>query len=148
MPWFNRIETFFLRVCKLSFGWNWTLPLLFLDPSSTGKSSIDQTDHPTVQFLFEEPFSFTYNPSTINNDPKNKKTSTIKTSRSYQSRLNGRTIKPNMGFNAPLAPLEIFSNGVNEPPGWKVEDFLTGFTFLSISQPWRCTEPVGQYSVM
>jgi hypothetical protein len=25
-------------------------------------------------------------------------------------------------------PLETFSNGVNEPPRWKVEDFLTGFT--------------------
>jgi len=34
----------------------------------------------------------------------------------------------NMGFNAPLALLETFSNGVNEPPRWKVEDFLTGFT--------------------
>ena len=36
--------------------------------------------------------------------------------------------RPNTGFNAPLALLETFSNGVNEPPRWKVEDFLTGFT--------------------
>jgi len=36
--------------------------------------------------------------------------------------------RANTGFNAPLALLETFSNGVNEPPRWKVEDFLTGFT--------------------
>ena len=38
--------------------------------------------------------------------------------------------RANTGFNAPLALLEFFSNRVNEPPRWKVEDFLTGFTFI------------------
>ena len=41
----------------------------------------------------------------------------------------------NVGSKAPLAPLEIFSNGVNEPSRWKVENFLTGFTFLLFSLP-------------
>jgi hypothetical protein len=53
--------------------------------------------------------------------------------------LRGEDIIPfraNTGFNAPLAPLETFSNGVNEPPRWKVEDFLTGFTsILELSIP-------------
>jgi len=40
--------------------------------------------------------------------------------------------RANTGFNAPLAPLETFSNGVNEPPRWKVEDFLTGFTLSDL----------------
>ncbi|PIV20178.1 MAG: hypothetical protein COS40_13890 [Deltaproteobacteria bacterium CG03_land_8_20_14_0_80_45_14] len=41
--------------------------------------------------------------------------------------------------NAPLAPLEIFSNGVNEPPRWKVEYFLTGFTAgLGMEEEGRC----------
>jgi hypothetical protein len=40
--------------------------------------------------------------------------------------------RANTGFNAPLALLETFSNGVNEPPRWKVKDFLTGFTCCSI----------------
>jgi hypothetical protein len=47
--------------------------------------------------------------------------------------LRGEDIIPfraNTGFNAPLALLETFSNGVNEPPRWKVEDFLTGFTHI------------------
>ena len=39
-----------------------------------------------------------------------------------------RPFRANTGLNAPLALLETFSNGVNEPPRWKVEDFLTGFT--------------------
>jgi hypothetical protein len=41
-------------------------------------------------------------------------------------------------FKAPLAPLETFSNGVNEPSRQKVEDFLTGFTsFLPSFNPIR-----------
>jgi len=40
--------------------------------------------------------------------------------------------RANTGFNAPLALLETFSNGVNEPPRWKVEDFLTGFTIWCV----------------
>jgi len=35
------------------------------------------------------------------------------------------------GFKALLAPLETFSNGVNEPSHWKVKDLLTGFTLPS-----------------
>ena len=49
--------------------------------------------------------------------------------------LRGEDIIPfgaNTGFKALLAPLETFSNGVNEPSHWKVKDLLTGFTFLLI----------------
>jgi hypothetical protein len=60
-------------------------------------------------------------------------------SRKTSGLLRGEDIIPfraNTGFNAPLAPLETFSNGVNEPPRWKVEDFLPGFTsILELSIP-------------
>jgi hypothetical protein len=37
------------------------------------------------------------------------------------------TFGANTGFKALLAPLETFSNGVNEPSHWKVKDLLTRF---------------------